>query len=389
MLRLKLLPWEYGVRNLFRRPWRSALTLAALSTVILLVLAVVGFVRGLEQSFVRSGDERVVLVYSLGMAESLEYSVVEAGTADLLAASLPGIKRRFGQPYLSPEVYLATRAAAGREGQSTTALVRGVTPAALRVRRLVQIVDGHWPGPGEVLVGRLAAAKLGRSAEELAAGQTVEFEGRKWRISGRFAAAGSVFESEMWCRLEDLQQAQKRQDLSLVAMTLAPGAGFGEVDLFCKSRLDLELQATRETDYYATLNAHYRPVRLLAWAVVGLVAGAGVFAGLNTMFAAVVGRARELAALQAIGFLRRAITLSLVQESTLLATAAALVAAVTAIVLLNGAAVRLTMGAFLLRIDGTTVLWGCCAALLLGVFGAIPPAVRAMWHPVAEGLKAA
>jgi ABC-type lipoprotein release transport system permease subunit len=192
----------------------------------------------------------------------------------------------------------------------------------------------------------------------------------------------------MWCPQDELQQALKRQDLTLVAVTLAPGASFADVDEFCKERLDLELEATREADYYAALHRHYQPVRVLAWLVVCMVAGAGMFAGLNTMYGAVVGRVRELATLQTLGFLRRAIALSLIQEATVLAAAGSLVAAILALALLNGLAVRFTMGAFVLRIDSVALLLGCGAGLLLGLVGAIPPAIRAMGLPVAEGLKA-
>ncbi len=168
-------------------------------------------------------------------------------------------------------------------------------------------------------------------------------------VSGRFAAVGSALESELWCPLDDLQTAMKRQDLSLVAAHPGAGPTFEDVDEFCKERLDLEIQATPETAYYAALQKHYRPVRDLAWLVVGLVAGAGVFAGLNAMYGSVVGRVQELATLQTIGFIRRAITLSLIQEAVLLAAAASLLAAVVALRVLNGAAVRFTMGAFALR----------------------------------------
>jgi ABC-type lipoprotein release transport system permease subunit len=311
----------------------------------------------------------------------------------VLTASLEGIQRRAGPggsqvAYASPELYLATQVTAEGDAEPALGVVRGVTPPAVLVRRKVQILEGHWPGPGEVLVGRLAGTKLGRGADALAAGRTVTFEGRAWKVSGRFAAAGSALESELWCPLEDLQQAMKRQDLSLVAVLLAPGADFGEVDEFCKERLDLELQATPEAAYYQSLRKHYGPVRALAWLVVFLVAGAGVFAGLNTMYGAVVGRVRELATLQALGFVRRAIALALVQEATLLAAAGSLLAAAIALLVVNGAAVRFTMGAFTLRIDSVAVIVGCGTGLLLGVVGAIPPAVRAMRLPVAEGLKA-
>ena len=151
------------------------------------------------------------------------------------------------------------------DAAATLGLVRGVTPAVLLVRRKVQIVEGRWPGPGEVLVGRLAAAKLGRSAESLAVGQAVTFEGRSWRVSGHFAAVGSALESELWCPLEDLQQAMKRQDLSVVALTLAPGVPFGAVDEFCKERIDLELQATPETAYYEALHKHYAEQGRASW----------------------------------------------------------------------------------------------------------------------------
>jgi ABC-type lipoprotein release transport system permease subunit len=387
------LPWEYGVRNLFRRPGRSALTLLGLALVVLLVFVVVGFIRGLEASLAASGDPQVVLVHSLGASENIENSSVGAGTPALLAASLEGVRRRAGPggapvAYVSPELYLGTRVLTGDDDRAALGLVRGVTPAALLVRRQVQLTEGHWPGPGEVLVGRLAATKLGRGATALATGRTVTYEGRAWTVSGQFGCAGSALESELWCPLEDLQQAMKRQDLSLVAVALAPGAAFGEVDEFCKERLDLELQATPETAYYESLQKHYRPVRLVAWLVVDLVAAAGVFVGLNAMYGAVVGRVRELATLQALGFTRRAIALSLVQEGTLLAAAASLLAAAVALLVVNGVAVRFTMGAFALRVDGPAVALGCGTGLLLGVVGSLPPAVRAMRLIIAAGLKA-
>jgi putative ABC transport system permease protein len=388
MLTFRPLPWDYGIRNLFRRPGRSLLTLAGLTLVVFLVFVVVAFVRGLETSLAVSGDPRVVIVHSLGAAENVENSSVPGRTAALLTASVGGVLRRYGEAYASSELYLGTRVATEGDAARTLGLVRGVTPAALLVRRQVQLAEGHWPGPGEVLVGRLAAAKLGRKGEDVAPGREVTFEGRTWKVCGRFTATGSALESELWCPLEGLQQAMKRQDLSLVAVTLAPGTEAGEMQEWCKERLDLELEATPEATYYAGLQRHYGPVRVLAWVVAALVAGAGVFAALNSMYGAVVGRVRELATLQTLGFSRRAVALALVQEAVLLAAAGSFVAAVLALVLVNGVAVRFTMGAFALRVDAAAVAAGCGTGLLLGLVGALPPAVRAMRMPVAEGLKA-
>lgn len=388
MIPLRLLPWEYGIRNLMRRPTRSALTLAALTTVVLLVLVVVAFIRGLEGSLSVSGDPRVVLVYSIGAAADIENSAVPARTAALVSASFDGIENRFGTSYVAPELYIGTKVQTGADTPGMFGIVRGVTPITPLLRRQVQMIEGAWPGAGEILVGRLAAAKLGCDPRKLQIGETIRFDGREWRISGRFTAGGAAFESEIWAPLEDLQAALKRQDISLVAVGLAPGAEASDVELFCKERYDLELQAVGETTYYASLQKHYAPVRLLGWVVVLLVAGAGIFAGLNTMYGAVVGRVRELSTLQALGYRRRSIAISLIQEATLLSMMAALLAAAIALLLVNGTAVRFTMGAFSLRVDSLAILVGCGTGLLLGMVGAIPPAIKAMRYPVVEGLKA-
>lgn len=383
----RLLPWEYAIRNLFRRPLRTSLTFAGLTTVIVLVLVVVGFIRGLERSLAVSGDPQTAIVFSLGMGENLEYSSIAMRTSDLVPASVPGIQERYSQKYVSPELYLGTQVGVG-ERKPSMGLVRGVTRTALLVRRQVEIEAGDWPGPGQVMLGSMAATKLGASEAEARIGKLLTFEGRTWEISGIFSAGGSAFESEVWCRLDELQQAMKRQDLSIVAVTLAPDGDFADLDLFCKERLDLELQAMRETEYYAGLQKDYGPVRWLAWLVVLLVSGAGVFAGLNTMYGSVVGRIPELSTLQTIGFVRRAIVVSLIQEGVLLAAAASLLASLLALVLVNGVAVRFTMGAFSLRIDSLAVLIGCGVGVSLGLFGAIPPAIRALRMPVVDGLKA-
>ena len=105
------------------------------------------------------------------------------------------------------------------------------------------------------------------------------------------------------------------------------------------------------------------------------------------MYGAVVGRTVELSTLRTIGFARRAILVSLVEEGVLLAAAASLLACLMAIVFVNGAAVRFTMGAFTLRIDNVAILIGCSAALLLGLLGTIPPAMRAFGMSIVDGLR--
>lgn len=387
MIRFSLIPWEYGVRNLFRRPLRTLLTLTGLTTVIVLVFIVVGFIRGLEHSLSASGEPDVAILFSLGMGENLEYSSIPMRTSELVAASVGGIKEFHGRKYASPELYLGTQITLPEQERTAMGLVRGVTPAILLVRGKVELESGRWPEPGEVLIGQLVATKLGLSPEQLTTGQAIELEGRSWKISGTFSAGGSAFESEIWCRLDELQQAMKRQDLSLVAVTLDSPDVYPDLDLFCKERLDLELQSVREVSYYQGLKKDYGPIRMLAWLIVFLVSGAGVFAGLNTLYGAVVGRTSELSMLQTLGFVRRAIVISLIQEGILLSTAASLIAALIAVLLINGVAVRFTMGAFSLQIDTVSLLIGSGVGILLGFLGAIPPALRALRLPIVDGLK--
>jgi ABC-type antimicrobial peptide transport system permease subunit len=382
------LPWDYAVRNLWRRPGRSLLTLLGLATVVFLVLLVAAFVRGLEASLATSGDDRVAIVHSLGASENIENSTIPGRGAGVLAASLSRIEARFGEKLVSPELYLGSEVTTASSPLPAKGLVRGVTLSAPLVRRQFQLQDGAWPQMGEVLVGRLAATKLGRPKRDLTIGQTLQFEGRKWKVSGHFAAGGSALESELWCPAEDLQQAMQRQDLSLIAVSLSGEEGLADLAEFCKERLDLEWEATPETAYYGSLQRHYGPVRMVAWLIVLLVAGAGVFAGLNTMYGAVVGRVRELAMLQTLGYSRRAIALSIVQEGTLLAAAGSLAAACLALALLEGASVRFTMGAFNLRLDSSAMAIGLLTGLSMGILGSLPPAWRALRMPIVDALKA-
>ena len=394
---MRLLPWDYGIRNLSRRPLRTVLTGLGLTLVVFLLLLVVGFVRGLELSLAQSGDPEVVLLHNVNAAENLENSSIGDEVATLARTEFAAHLIRYGDTAaISPELTVASRVSrSGVEGQGQLGVLRGVDwDRVFLVRRQVALVEGKLPGRDEILVGRLVPAKLGLRPEDVAVGATLLIEGRPWRVSGRFAAPGTLLESEIWCDLSDLKTAMRRpNDVSVVAMRFDPAGDparqMGYVEYFCRNRrADLELMGSREAEYYAALQKHYGPMRAMGWLLVGLVAAAGACGAVNTMYAAVAGRVREFAALQAVGFPRRAIALSLIQESVILAAAATLVAAGLALLLVQGVAVRFTMGAFTLQLDRTALLVGCGAGLALGVFGAVPPAVRAFRLPISDALKA-
>jgi putative ABC transport system permease protein len=393
---MRLLPWDYGVRNLLRRPLRTALTALGLMLVVFLLLLVVSFVRGLDTSLQNSGDEQVAMIHSIAAADNLENSSISDQVPMLIRAELSEVvMQREETPALSPEfLTTSTIRPADEHGAAQLALFRGVRPEVFLVRRKAYLTGGRFPKAGEILVGRLAAAKLGVPTDDLAVGKTLAVEGVAWTISGHFAAPGTLLEAEIWCPLDDLKQQMKRpNDVSLVAFRLNPQGNrkeqFDQLDYFTRVRhRDLEIGASAETEYYSSLQQHYGPLRGLAWLLVVLVSVAGACGAINTMYAAVAGRVREFAALQAVGFSRRAIGLSLLQESVLLAALATLVATGLAMLLLQGMAIRFTMGAFALQLDHLALLIGCGAGVGLGVVGAVPPALRAFRLPIAVALKA-
>lgn len=394
---MRLLPWDYGVRNLLRRPLRTVLTALGLTLVVFLLLLVVAFQRGLELSLQQSGAADVLMLHNMNAAENIENSSISDEVAVLARTEFANhILHVGGIPALSPELTIASRVDEVSAGQAMPlAVLRGVDyQRVFLVRRQVHLLEGKLPERDEILVGRLAAAKIGLPASALAVGQTLRIEGKAWKISGQFAAPGTLLESEIWCALDELKHHMKRpNDVSLIAIKCDPRGNpqqqLGYVEYFCRNRRpDLELMGSRESDYYAALQKHYGPMRTLTWLLVLLVGVAGACGAINTMYAAVAGRVREFAALQAIGFSRRAILVSLFQESILMAAVATLLATGLAVVLMQGVAIRFTMSAFTLPLDAFTLLFGCAAGLTLGIVGAIPPALRALRLSIVDALKA-
>lgn len=392
-----MLPWDYGVRNLLRRPLRSALTIFGLMLVVFLLLIVMAFQHGLESSLSRSGDPDLMLLVNLNAAENLENSSIADEVTTLARTEFaPLLVHIAGQAAVSPELTIATRVSTPNAPDvGSLGVFRGVDwKRVFSVRRQVRIVDGRLPEAGELMVGTLVAAKLGLPNDALRVGQSLVIEGRPWKIAGQFAAAGSLLEAEIWCALDDLRPAVRRpNDLSLVALRLDPKGDpaqqNGAIEYFCRNRRpDLELVGLREDGYYSALRDHYSHIRALVGLLVVLIATAGACGAANTMYAAVAGRIREFAALQAVGFPRRAIAFSLIQESVLVAATATLIAAGAATLLLDGMAVRFTMGAFPLALDRPTLAVACAIGLGLGIFGAIPPTFRAFRLPIAHALKA-
>jgi len=383
------IPLDYAVRNLGRSPTRLLLSVVGSALVVLLVLTAGGFVRGMDRSLtVSSGDDNVIF-FGAGSEESVERSEIGPSVPSLVMASVPGIRARMGAAYVSPEVHMqSTVHVRPDDPDNPQLLIRGITPTAWLVHAGTRIIDGRAPerGRDELVIGRLAYQRLGVQPTTLRPGSRLWIHDHEWSIVGVLESPGSVIESEIWCPLTDLQLAVKRDNLSCVIVTLGEGE-FDDADAFAKQRLDLELIAMRESDYYRKLAAFFSPVRAMVWVTAILIASGGILGGLNTMYAAFASRVREVGALQSMGFSRRTIVKSLVQESVLAALAGTLVAIVAGLLLLNGITVQFSLGAFGLAIDPSVILLSIGVGFAVGVIGALPPALRCLRLPITEALK--
>lgn len=387
---MSLLPFDYAVRNLARSPLRLAMSLLGVTLVVMLVITAAAFVRGMERSLTRSGSTDNVLLLGAGSEESIERSEISASVPGQGIASISGIKSRLGIPYVSAEVHMAL-AVGTKENElpRTQAVFRGVTSSALLVHPQVRIVEGRMfnVGEDEVIVGALAPTRLKLSSQQLTVGQSIWVDGHRWTIVGRFEAPNTVMNAEIWCPLANLQILTRRDSLSCVVLTMEQDS-FSDVDAFAATRLDLELVAMREGDYYRKLTDFYQPVRAMVWITAMLIALGGILGGLNTMYAAFSARVREVGMLLSLGYTRRAIVASFMQESMLAAAAGSLVGATLSLWLLDGVAVRFSMGAFGLVLDGTSLGIGLLAGLALGLIGSMPPTLRCLSFPISESLKA-
>jgi putative ABC transport system permease protein len=380
------IPIDYAVRNLGRSPTRLLLSVIGAALVVLLVLAAAGFVRGMNRSLSAPAGENVMF-FGAGSEESIERSEIGAAVPSLVKAGVRGIRTRLDSAYVSPEVHMQSTVHAKQgDTDNPQILVRGVTPAAFLVHAGTRIIEGRPPEAGrdEIAVGRLAHQRLG--AEPLHSGATLWFYNRQWTVVGVIESPGSIIESEIWCPLTDLQIASKRDNLSCVVITF-DGGDFDDADAFAKQRLDLELVAMRESDYYRKLSSIFSPVRSMVWITAILIASGGILGGLNTMYAAFASRVREVGALQAMGFSRRTIVKSLVQESLLAAMCGTLIAILLGIIFLDGLTVQFSLGAFGLVIDSAVILLAIAAGCAVGIIGALPPAIRCLRLPITEALK--
>ncbi|MDG0994533.1 MAG: ABC transporter permease [Akkermansiaceae bacterium] len=382
-----MLPFSYALRNLFRDPSRLAQTVGGSTLVVLLLIAAVALNEGMDSVLSASGSSKNVILVGKGSEESIERSEVHLDAESAAATSIRGLDGKLGTSAVSGEIYYQAPLET-ESGHKDQALLRGVLEKSLLVHTKVQLLEGHFPGPGEVMVGHLAHRKLGVDANELALGMLVKFGDAQFTISGVFLAPGTVLESEVWFDRNDLATLTQRDTLSAITIRLG-SAEFDDVQAFSLQRNDLELAAIGEDVYYSKLGVFYQPIKIMTWVTAALVSAGALFGGLNTLYAAFAARIREMATLQSIGYTRFALLISLIQESLLATLTGTLIACLIAYFLLDGRTVPFSIGTFTLTLSPQVVFTGLITGSLLGTIGTLPPAFRCLLPSLPKALRSA
>lgn len=360
------------------------LTVGGSALVVLLLIAAVSFNQGMDSVLSTSGSPENVIILGSGSEESIERSEVGLN-AESAIATISGLSQSLGVTAVSGEIFYQSPIKTS-SGKEEPAILRGVTEKSLLVHTKVNLTEGHFPGPGEAMIGALAHRKLGVPFEEMTTGKKIHFGKEELTISGVFSAPGTVLESEIWLDRNDLASFTQRESLSAITVKLGD-AEFDDISVFALQRTDLEVAAIPESEYYAKLATFYEPIQLMTWVTAALVAAGAIFGGLNTLYAAFSSRIREMATLQSIGYTRTALMISIIQESLLATLTGTLLAFLIAYFAIDDKTVPFSIGTFSLTLTPLVILTGLLAGILLGILGTIPPAIRCLAPPLPKALR--
>lgn len=385
------IPLVYNMQSL-RARWRSTVVaVLGIAGTVGVFVAMLSLARGFEATLIASGSPRNAMVRRAGATSEMDSGITLEQVRVIEDA--PGVERTSAGPLVSPEVVVV--AAFPLKGRDTegNAQVRGVSPKALAVRPTVKLVAGRLfePGLTELVVGRNVAG----SYVGLDLGNSIRFGGGTWTVVGVFDAGGTAFDSEIWCDANVLKQVYQRpQNLfqSVTARLTSPGALTAFKDaLTVDPRVTVQID--REVAYYAKQSQQLTTLITVLGAIVAVVMGIGaVFGALNTMYSAVAERAREIATIRVLGFSSTSVVLSFVAEAACIAVVGGVLGCVV-VLPLNG----LTTGtmnwqtfshlAFAFRVTPLLLVWGLLFALLMGLIGGVPPAIRAARAQIAMALR--
>lgn len=384
------LPLRYNFRNTVVR-WRSTLsTLLGIALVVAVFVLLRALARGIELSSGNTGDPRNVLVVRKG-SQAESGSLVSREMFRTLLYFDEVARNEKGEPVASAEVVLIISAPRrGSPGEANT-LVRGVTARGRELRPQVRLLEGRWfePGKREVVVSRRLAARF----EGFEVGGTIKAGPARLRVVGHFDGGGSAFDSEGWMDADEARSIFDRDMYSSFLIRPRDEAALTNFIARVEKDKRLALRAEREVDYYAKQTMTATPIKILAGILGAAMSVGAVFAAMNTMYASVAARTREIGTLRVLGFSRRAVVAGLLIEGALLSLAGGVLGCLLALPM-NGHATgtidfqSFAETVFQFRITPDLMLAGLVFAVTIGVAGSLLPALRAARLPVISALKA-
>lgn len=384
------LPLVYNLESVRARWASTVVAVLGIAGSVGVFVAMLALARGFQAALVLSGSPENVMVRRAGATSEMDSAI----TIDQLDAieDAAEIRSQDG-PVVSPEVVVVAALPLKKTGTDANVQLRGVTPRALQVHDRVKVVEGRFFTPGlfELVVGRNAR----NAYRGVAMGDTVKLGGTRWTVVGSFDAGGSAFDSEIWCDANLLNSTYQRPPgihQSVAARLINPDALEALQRRFAADPR-MRVRVERETEYYQKASQMMTTFITVLGSLVALVMALGaVFAALNTMYSAVSERSREIATIRALGFGAGPVITSFVIEALLVAGVGGVVGCLAALPL-NGLVTQ-TMNfqtfshlSFAFRVTPAVMGLGIVFALVMGLVGGLPPAVRAARLPVAVALR--
>ncbi len=386
------LPLQYNIRNV-RIRWRATLaTVLGVALVVAVYVLVQSLAVGLEKSSRNTGDPRNVMIVRKGStAESS--SIITREQVQLLEY-LPQIARDAkGRPLASADLVVLVNLPR-RDGQSEShVLFRGLSPMGEALRPQVRLVAGRWfrPGMREVVVSRRLAERFAH----FNIGDTFRIASKELTVVGWMEGGGSAFDSEAWMDADEARALFTRDNYSsvLVRVTEPEAAAVQALLARIESDKRLPLRADLEVKYYSEQTKTALPIKIMGNFLATAMSIGAVFAAMNTMYASVGARTREIGTLRVLGFRRRTILLSFLIEGAILALMGGVLGCLIALPMHGVSTATISFESFSETVFQFRITWGLALQGLLfsvavGVVGSLLPALRAARLPVIAALRA-
>ena len=379
-----------NVRSIPERWAPSLVIVIGLAGVVAVFTALLAMSTGFSSTLKAAGRTDVAIVMR-GGSDSEINSGLGRDDADLIKQA-PGVRAGAdGKPIGSAEMMIIAELLRGdstRDAANIT--VRGVEPAAFALRPQLKIVEGRafTTGLRELIVGR----GVSRQFKGAAMGSHVRMRGSDWTVVGVFES-GDANESELWTDINVARTTFVRTGESSVRVALDGPDGLGKLKAALAADPRLTVDAQLEQDYFSGQTRDFRrTIGVLAGVVTIIMALGAIFAALNSMYAAVAARGKEIATLRAIGFGGLPVLLSVMIEALLLALVGGLIGAAFAYAMFNNMAVstlgqNFTQVVFNFKVTPELVVRGLFISIVIGMIGGLLPAIRAARLPVTTGLR--